>query len=511
MDGEDNHDVCLETRLHVSESAWENSEATDFDKRDEIYSTFDADCEVSTGIPTRCMDDNNILHGLKHERPEDMRADPDYSRKGDGRHGNKKIMVNCLPSVKCEEQRQELNEQNPVLPFNSTDQETSLAYDANEPIQVKQEATEDLNEYDKRNEATRRWIVCPDGVLKEIEAEHTSDVSDVLSVEDCSVNVGHKPITHTCTHHNNINDDETIVTLCMDSTCGLSSTHVRRHDRVLKVIKTSCEGVKPFTCDTCGKSFAQSKFLKAHKRTHTGIKPFICDTCGKSFAQPGKLTNHKTIHTGVKPFTCDTCGKPFAVLGQLKKHKITHTSVKPFTCDTCGKSFAQPGQLTTHKRTHTGVKPFTCDTCGKPFADSGHLKRHKRTHTGVKPFTCDTCGKSFAHSGYLNMHKRMHTSHKPFTCDPCGISFAQAAQLNYHQMAHTGVRPFTCDTCGKSYVASGHLKRHEMTHTGIKHFTCDICGKSYTVSRHLKWHQMTHSSVIPFTCDTDVKPTCDTC
>ena len=384
MDDEGTHNVHSEIRLQVSDAACEHSESTDSDiEQNKMYAAVSSDCEMSADVSTHRVADYNVLQGTTcaHERPEYVQTGDVYSRQVDNIHGHK---VRSLLSVKCEEQRQEISAQSHVLPASSKDQETNRTNDAKETIQVKQEMKESPDGYDRSSEVTRHWIVCPGGVLKEVKAEHTSDVSDILSGEDCSVTVGRKLRTHTCTHHNNVHDKEMDGKLSTDSTCDVPSTQFRRHDDVMIVQDRIGKGVKQFTVDTCGKQFTHVSELKVRERTHTRVKPFTCDTCGKSFTQSGHLKQHVMRHEGTKPFTCDTCGKSFTQSGHLKQHVMRHEGTKPFTCDTCGKAFTQSGDRKRHEMVHTRVKQFTCDTCGKSFTQSGDRKRHEMVHTRVK-------------------------------------------------------------------------------------------------------------------------------
>ena len=313
-----------------------------------MSSTVSTECEVSDDILEHCMLDYNVLPSIKceHEQPEDTQTDTAYGRQGYDTQGH---VVQCLQSVNREENRQELSERRRVLSFNSTDLESNWVCDANETIQLKPEKKEDTDGYDTNNEATIHWVVCPDGVLKEVNAEHKSDGSDILSVGDCSKNVGHTQRTHTVSYHNNI---QTNVKVSTHSTCGVSSTQFTGRGNDPKAHRGTCKIVKHFTCDSCGKQFVYLCRLKMHERTHADVKPFACDTCGKSFTLSGTLRRHATTHAHIKPFVCDTCGKSFARSGDVKQHERIHTGVKPFACDTCGKTFTQPGYLKKHKRTH---------------------------------------------------------------------------------------------------------------------------------------------------------------
>ena len=368
MEGKDKHDVDAEVILQVPQ---EDPQPTESDiDQDTALSTVFATVPVPANTPTHYSDDYNILQNIRceHELPENVRKDITEEDSVDDRI----VSGLQLQNVKCEEQGQELNEQRSILPLVNTDKTSPLTYDANELTEVKQEKA-DPDEYGRNSDETRHWVVCQDGVLKEVKAEHTLDVSDILAVEDGSHNVDQK---RRC-----------------------SSTHHATMDCPITVPERTGTCVKPFTCVTCGKSLVKSaELLKVLERTHTGMNPYICNMCRK-------IQTYETVHTH---FTCDTCGKSFAQRCVLVEHERIHTGVKPYTCETCGKSFVRSRALTVHERKHTGVKPYTCETCGKSFIHSGHLREHERIHTGVKPYTCDTCGQSFARSRTLKVHEKIH-------------------------------------------------------------------------------------------------------
>ncbi|XP_002942448.3 gastrula zinc finger protein XlCGF57.1 [Xenopus tropicalis] len=225
--------------------------------------------------------------------------------------------------------------------------------------------------------------------------------------------------------------------------------------------------------------------------TNNGVKPFTCSECGKSFTKRSNLTMHQKIHSGERPFSCSECGKCFTQSSKLLIHQGTHTEEKPFACSECGKSFSQMGYLLTHKRIHTGEKPFSCPQCGKLFTRKSTLLKHQRIHTGS--FPCSYCGKCFSQKSNLMSHQRIHTREKPFACASCDKCFTDKSALIKHERVHTGERPFICTHCGKGFTQITHLTTHLRSHTGEKPFACPDCGRCFAGKPALVKHRRLHA------------------
>ena len=71
------------------------------------------------------------------------------------------------------------------------------------------------------------------------------------------------------------------------------------------------------TCEFCGKVFVNLSNLTVHRRSHTGEKPYQCNVCDYTTAQSSKLTRHMKIH---KKHKCDLCNETFVHKSDFNNH-----------------------------------------------------------------------------------------------------------------------------------------------------------------------------------------------
>ena len=244
MEEEDKHDAHSEVVSH------EDSRPTESDiNQDSVLYTASSTFPVPANNQTHCSDDYKIVPNIKFERkpPENMH---EYNADIEKNHTVDDHIGYGLQRVKCEEQPQEFNEQQAVIPSRNADQASVLSCDVNEITEVKA----DPDEYCRNTEETRHWVVFQGGVLKQVKAEYTLGVS-LLPAEDCNVNVD----------KNQLN-------------CGKSSAKME-HGSQLNVDGNNRTVVKPFSSDTSAKSIVKSDVLKVHGIERTCVKPYTCATC----------------------------------------------------------------------------------------------------------------------------------------------------------------------------------------------------------------------------------------
>lgn len=305
---------------------------------------------------------------------------------------------------------------------------------------------------------------------------------------------------------------------------------------------------KTHRCEECGKIFKSEASMKYHQKIHQcedGVRPFACERCGKTFIRKSMLINHMTsshkhvIHD-TPCFTCKICFEAFpststAVSHMDNHHKLecmdettysfeVHTVHRLFMCEFCERSFAEGNVLNNHReQQHPSDAPYECKICGARFSTAEDTIEHRSEHlndelpaeyltefTIPRPYLCEYCERCFLNRVKYTEHLTVHYGPEPYQCKHCSSKFSSLSEAVEHRSTHGSCspqaeefnyyRPYECHYCSKTFAIEDALVKHIRMHTGEKPFICDQCGKGFSQSSGLYTHQKVHSTERPYAC-----------
>jgi len=223
-----------------------------------------------------------------------------------------------------------------------------------------------------------------------------------------------------------------------------------------------------FTCDICHKNYKSEALLKTHSnRVHCKAE-ITCPYCQREFKQKHHLKDHvRSVHEGIRPYKCSYCEKSFGLPKTLRVHLMGHTNERPYQCDICEKTFRQKAELNRHIRNHSADIQFRCPICSQGKTSQEELDEHLTRHNNREGYQCSKCGRKFTKLCHLKNHDdAVHLKLRPFKCDynNCGKAFAARKTLQIHQLTHSGDCSNICNVCHKEFSCKANLLRHFYMH-----------------------------------------------
>lgn len=114
---------------------------------------------------------------------------------------------------------------------------------------------------------------------------------------------------------------------------------------------------RPFQCSTCPASFHNISTLAGHMRLHRKAKPFKSADSLKSIAYQPQSGRGQADDGRAGQLSCNMCGKSFSQLRFLQMHKRIYTGEKRLKCRFCSRSFAQFCIFQQHLKSHSADGP----------------------------------------------------------------------------------------------------------------------------------------------------------
>ena len=167
-------------------------------------------------------------------------------------------------------------------------------------------------------------------------------------------------------------------------------------------------------------------------------------------------------------YTCESCGKTFANDILLQKH-FDRMHGEPMKCAECDFKTRYIRTIRTHMRHHEGKIHETCHVCGAKFLSRLYLRKHMQIHENREKATCPepSCGKSVLALN-LKQHLKIHRQERKLKCEDCDYKARDGFNLKLHRGKMHDDNPLIKEQCSHCEVKTMSMSNH------IKSFHPDI-------------------------------------